>query len=76
MIQAPSSLKPHPGELPISLATIIFCQLNDIRYQTVLISSALRHLVLREPVLPNYVAGPTLRKAKLLPHVFNAPPTM
>ena len=76
MIQAPFSLKPHSGDLPISVATIIVYQLNDIRYQTVLISSALRHLVLREPVLPKYVAGPTLRKAKLLPHVFNAPPTM
>ena len=72
VVHMPACVDQQTGHHPLSVAPVLFSQLDDVIGQTLFIGTVLRHLPLRGPMLPERAAGPALGYAKFPPHMVDA----
>ena len=72
VVHMPARVVQQTCHHPISVASVLIGQFDDIIGQTLLIDPALRNLTLRGSVLTQGAAGAAFGYAKLLPHMIDA----
>jgi len=74
VVHMPARVIQQAGYHPISVASVLVGQFDDVVGKTLFIGPTLRHLALRGPVLTKCAAGAALGYAKFLPHMVDALP--
>ena len=72
VVHVPTRGAQKGGDDRVSVAPVLTSQDDDVLGQLLFVGSALRNLALRGSVLTENAAGPALRYAQALPHLFNA----
>ena len=72
VVHVPACIVQQAGNHSIAIAAVFVSQFDDVVGQTIFICTALGHIALRRPVLPERAAGAAFRYAKLLLHMVDA----